>query len=85
MAEAYVMKTMGQWRAQAVAAQDAIRDKNGGTDPATLADADKVDHVQFGLLIEAMVALEPYTGRPVSDELCQLAGLRPVAEVLGLP
>jgi len=45
-------------------------------------DLAAIDHQNFGRLIEALVALTP---GQVSQELQELAGLRPVDEVLGMP
>jgi hypothetical protein len=67
---------------QARAALDAIIAANGGVAPAAIRDCHDVDPAAFASLIEAMVALESVTGRPVSDDLVQLAGLRPVGEVI---
>jgi len=51
----------------------------GATPATTMREMQGLDPLAFGRLIEAMVAL----GKPVSQELRQLAGLRPVDEVLG--
>ena len=49
---------------------------------AQLRDLAAIDQQNFGRLIEALVALTP---GQVSQELQELAGLRPVDEVLGMP
>jgi len=49
---------------------------------AQLRDLAAIDHHTFARLIEALVALTP---GQVSQELQELAGLRPVDEVLGMP
>lgn len=84
MGQAAIVQTVRGWAEQARRAQDDIRRLNGGADPATLAVCDRVSPQHFSSLIEALVALEPVTGRPVSQEMKDLAGLRTVAEVLGL-
>jgi len=53
----------------------------GPQEPALRALA-AIDHDNFALLIEALAALMP---EQVSQELQDLAGLRPVGEVLGMP
>jgi len=74
----FIVKTREAWARQARDALDAITAANGGTEPATLRAAADVDRTQFGLLIEALVAL----GADVTDEIRQLAGLRDIGEVI---
>lgn len=73
---------VSSWARQADEALEALRTGNGGHDPVNLRAAYDVDQRAFTSLIEAMVALEPVTGRPVSQELVSLARLRPVDEVI---
>src|SRR5258708_7821346 len=73
-----VIKTRSAWAQQATEALDLLVEKNSGDSFMHLADAQPVYPVAFGSLIEALNAL-----MPVSDELIQIAGLRPVEEVLG--
>jgi hypothetical protein len=63
---------------QANLALDKLREDNGGTDPATLADAYDVNPVAFALLVEALVNL----GAPVADDMQALARIRPIDELL---
>jgi hypothetical protein len=62
---------------QAREAMDTLRRK-GLTDQTPLKEAALIDWVAFSQLVEAMHAL----GVPVDQELKDLAGLRPVDEVL---
>lgn len=62
---------------QAHEAIDAITAANAGKE-WLLGDGYNIDPAAFGRLIEALVAL----GIPVSDDMCQLARLRPVDEVM---
>jgi len=77
-----VMKPASAWAQQAKDALDAIERANGGQLPPRFADADKIDHAAFASCVEALVALAPLTGRPVAQDLIDLAGLRPVDEIL---
>jgi hypothetical protein len=77
-----VIKTSDTWTRQAREALETIRTANGGADPAHLADAVDIAPRAFGSLIEALVALEPYTGLKVGDDLIRLARLRPATEVV---
>lgn len=77
-----IVKSIRAWAEQATAAVDAIRTANDGQDPPSIRDGYDIDPVAFGQMVEALVALESETGRPVSQELRDLAGLRPVDEVL---
>lgn len=63
---------------QANAALDAIEAANGGVMPPTLRAAYDVDRAAFASLIEALVHL----GADVDAEMQQLAGMRPIGEVL---
>jgi hypothetical protein len=85
--EAAIFRSAADWTDQGHRAYQALLAKveAAGTPVVTLADLDTVDHGQFALLIEALVALAPVTGVEVAEDLITLAGLRPVAEVLGLP
>jgi hypothetical protein len=78
--EALIVRSYQDWLEQARAANKAIAAKLDGR-VATLRECAQIDPEQFGLMIEALVAL----GEPVSQELQDLAGLKPVNQVLGLP
>ena len=75
-----LVRTVDAWCEQVERALDDIREANGGVDPPTVRDGHRIAPEAFSSLIEAMVALQEVTGRPVSDELVQLAGLRPIEE-----
>jgi hypothetical protein len=77
-----VIKAASTWVTQAQAAMAVLTEKNGGREPDHIADLAKVDYGAFCLLIEAMYALTPITGRPVSKELMELAQLKPVDEIM---
>ena len=77
-----IVKPVSAWARQASAALETIEQANNGTLPARLADAKDIDPTAFGLLVEALVALEPATGSTVDPNLIKLAGLRPVDEVI---
>lgn len=64
-----IVRTVEAWTAQARAAQAAIVAANGGIGPPTIRDCYDADPAAFASLIEAMVALEPVTGRPVAADL----------------
>lgn len=68
------------WLRQATDAWAALEPR--APQGATLRDLAAIDYHSFALLIEALCALAP---EQVSQELQDLAGLRPVAEVLGMP
>jgi hypothetical protein len=76
-----VIRPAHAWVAQAKAAMAVLEEKNGG-ELVNIADAAKVDYGAFCSLIEAMHALTPIAGRPVSEELMELAQLRPVDEIM---
>ena len=76
-----VMKAASTWVNQARAAMTVLEEKNGG-ELVNIADGAKVDYAAFCSLIEAMYALAPVTGRPVSKELMEMAQLRPVDEIM---
>lgn len=76
-----VVRTVQQWADQARLAQARLDDLAGDTHP-TIAETAALDPVAFTSLIEALVALEPYTHRPVSEDLIRLAGLVPVDQAL---
>jgi hypothetical protein len=82
--EAMIFRSAADWTDQGHRAYQALLAK-AGPGPHELRDLDAVDHDLFASMIEALVALAPVTGVAVADELVELAGLRPVAEVLGLP
>ncbi len=78
------------WLAQATTAWAALEPQapqgsqlrdHATIDHATI-DHATIDHANFALLIEALAALTP---GQVSQELQNLAGLRPVGAVLGIP
>lgn len=77
MGTAYIVKSRGTWMDQAQCAVDAF-EKSGAK---TLREFAGVNHHQFALFIEAMVALK----QPVDEEMMALARLRSVNELLGLP
>ncbi len=73
------------WLAQATTAWAALEPQAPqGSQLRDLATIDHatIDHANFALLIEALAALTP---GQVSQELQNLAGLRPVGAVLGIP
>lgn len=82
MAGLFVLKLASQWALQADEALDRIAVANGGELPEHIIDGDALDHEAFGSLIEALVALEPLTGRPVGQDLIDLAGLKPADQVI---
>jgi len=75
-----IVKPHSAWLAQATDAWTALEPQ--APQGAQLRDLAAIDHQNFGRLIEALVALTP---GQVSQELQDLAGLRPVGEVLGMP
>ncbi len=75
-----IVQPRDAWLAQARDAWAALEPQ--APQGAQLRDLAAIDHQNFGLLIEALVALTP---GQVSQELQDLAGLRPVGEVLGMP
>jgi hypothetical protein len=79
--EAAIFQSAGAWADQGHRAYQALAAK-APPGRYELRDLDAVDHDLFATLIEALVALAPVTGVRVADELVELAGLRPAAEVL---
>ncbi len=75
-----VTKPRSAWLAQAKDAWTALAPQ--APDGAQLRALAAIDHDNFARLIEALAALTP---GQVSQELQDLAGLRPVGEVLGMP
>ena len=75
-----IVKPHSAWLAQATDAWTALEPQ--APRGAQLRDLAAIDHHTFARLIEALVALTP---GQVSQELQELAGLRPVDEVLGMP
>jgi len=75
-----VTKPRSAWLAQAKTAWAALAPQ--APDGAQLRALAAIDHNNFARLIEALAALTP---GQVSQELQNLAGLRPVGEVLGMP
>jgi len=75
-----IVKPRDAWIAQAKTAWAALEPQ--APQGAQLRDLAAIDKDNFALLIEALAALTP---GQVSQELQDLAGLRPVGEVLGLP
>ncbi len=67
------------WLCQATDAWDVLAPHAQGTQ---LRDLAAIDHEHFARLIEALCALTP---GQVSQERQDLAGLRPVGDVLGMP
>ncbi len=75
-----IVKPRDAWVRQAKEAWAALEPQ--APQGAHLRDLAAIDHHNFALLIEALCALTP---GQVSQELQDLAGLRPVGEVLGMP
>ncbi len=75
-----ISKPRDAWLAQAKAAWAALEPK--APEGSQVRDLAAIDQHNFALLIEALCALTP---GQVSQELQDLAGLRPVGEVLGMP
>jgi len=73
-----IITSAAAMKTQAENALDAIRAACGGQDPPTLRDGYDADPGAFARLIEALVAL----GIPVAADMRDLAGLRPVDEVI---
>jgi hypothetical protein len=78
-----IVQPVSAWAKQAEQALGDIEAANGGVPVAKLADAKAIHPQAFGLLIEALVALEPVMGTKVADDLVALAGLVPVDQALG--
>jgi hypothetical protein len=74
-----VTKPRSAWLAQATDAWTALAPQ--APDGAQLRALAAIDHDNFARLIEALAALTP---GEVSQELQDLAGLRPVGEILGM-
>ena len=74
-----VTKPRSAWLAQAKTAWAALAPQ--APDGAQLRALAAIDHNNFARLIEALAALTP---GQVSQELQDLAGLRPVGEILGM-
>ncbi len=75
-----IVKPHSAWLTQAKDAWAALEPQ--APQDAQLRDLAAIDHHHFALLIEALCALTP---GQVSQDLQNLAGLRPVGEVLGIP
>ncbi len=75
-----VTKPRSAWLAQAKTAWAALAPQ--APEGAQVRDLAAIDHENVAWLIEALTALKP---GEVSQELQDLAGLRPVGEVLGMP
>jgi len=75
-----IVKPHSAWFAQAKDAWAALEPQ--APQGAQLRDLAAIDHDTFALLIEALCALTP---GQVSQERQDLAGLRPVGEVLRMP
>ncbi len=75
-----ITKPRSAWLAQAREAWTALAPQ--APQGAHLRALAAIDHENFARLIEALTALKP---GEVSQELQDLAGLRPVGEVLGMP
>jgi hypothetical protein len=73
-----IVTTAEAMRKQADVALAAICAANGGDDPPNLRAAYDLDPEAFAKLIEALVAL----GAQVEPDLIQLAGLRPLDDLL---
>jgi len=75
-----VTKPRSAWLAQAKTAWTALAPQ--APEGAQVRALAAIDHHNFARLIEALTALTP---GEVSQELQDLAGLRPVSEILGMP
>ena len=75
-----IVTTAEAMRQQADAALAAICAANGGDDPPNLRAAYDLDPEAFAKLIEALLAL----GAQVAPDLIQLAGIKPLDDLLGL-
>jgi len=75
-----ISKPRDAWMRQAEGAWAALEPQ--APKGSQLRDLAAIDHHRVARLIEALAALTP---GEVSQELQDLAGLRPVGEVLGLP
>ncbi len=75
-----IVKPHSAWLAQATDAWAALEPQ--APQGAHLRDLAAIDHHNFARLIEALAALTP---GQVSQELQDLATLRPVGEILGMP
>jgi len=75
-----IVKPHSAWLAQATDAWTALEPQ--APQGAQLRDLAAIDHDNFARLIEALATLTP---GQVSQERQDLAGLRPVGEVLGMP
>jgi len=75
-----IVKPRAAWLAQARDAWAALEPQ--APQGSALRDLAAIDHQHFAQLIEALSALTP---GQVSQELQDLAGLRPVGEALGMP
>ncbi len=75
-----IVKPRSAWIAQAKNAWTALALQ--APQESALCDLAAIDHDNFALLIEALAALTP---GQVSQELQDLADLRPVGKVLGMP
>jgi hypothetical protein len=79
---AFIAKSRQDWLAQATTAEQTLRAKLPPDRPTRpVRELAAVDPDAFAQLIEALVAL----GLTSDPELIQLAGLRPVEEILELP
>jgi len=75
-----ISKPRDAWMRQAKDAWAALEPQ--APKGAQVRDLAAIDHHNFARLIEALAALTP---GQVSQDLQDLAGLRPVGEVLGMP
>ncbi len=75
-----IVKPHSAWLAQATDAWAALEPQ--APQDVQLRDLAAIDHDHVALLIEALCVLTP---GQISQELQDLAGLRPVGEVLGMP
>lgn len=77
-----IVRTAGEWRQQALDGLDAIERANGGKPPARFIDGSAIDHAAFASVVEALLALEPLTGKRVGQDLLDAAGLVPVDQAI---
>ena len=73
-----IFRTRGELRQQVLDGLEKIRLANGGVEPDTFGEGNDIDHAAFASVVEALVAL----GAPVDDDLIQMAGLKPVDQII---
>ncbi|MET9360320.1 hypothetical protein ABZX93_05375 [Streptomyces sp. NPDC006632] len=78
---AAIIRPREEVQKQLAKAWERLEEACEGEMPDSLRALYDVDREAFSLLIEAMVQL----GEPVDQEMQDLAGVKPVSQVLGLP